>query len=98
MRITVKTAEQDKPAPPITDSLLSSVEPALQRGKSYLYESGGAYLSTVNMPLQDMINTGSLVRVHDYKYGTEYTGKVQGVAISIAGASININIDIESPA
>ena len=98
MRITVKTGTEDKPAPDITDSLLSSTESMLARGKTELFGAADAYRHGVSMPLQSMINTGEIGEIHDYKYGESYRGKVEGVSIDIAPAGINITIDVERPA
>jgi len=97
MRITVKTGTADKPAPDITDSLLSSTESMLARGKSELFGSVDAYNHGVSMPLQNMINTGDLGEVIDYQYGESYRGKVEAVAINISQTSIDIKIDLERP-
>lgn len=98
MRITVKTGAADRPAPDITDALLSSTESKLERGKAELYGAVDSYISTVALPLQTMMNTGKLVEIHDYQYGTQYTGKIEGIAIDISPQNIEIKIDVERPA
>lgn len=97
MRITVTTGAGDKPAPDITEPLLSSTESMLARGKSELFGSVDAYTHAVSMPLQDIINTGEIGDVHDSQYGDIFRGKVDGVAINIGEASIDLTIDIERP-
>ena len=97
MRITVKTGTADKPAPDIDDSLLSSTDSMIARGKSELYGSVDAYAHAVTMPMQNMINTGELGEVIDYQYGETHRGKVESVSIDITPAGININIDLERP-
>lgn len=97
MRITVKTGTADKPAPDITDDLLSSTESMIARGKAELYGSVDAYRHGISMPLQNMINTGELGEVIDTKYGETHRGKVEAVAIEITAQSIDIKIDLERP-
>jgi len=97
MRITVKTGAGDKPAPELTDSLLSSTASMIARGKSELYGSVDAYKHSLSMPLQNMINTGEIGEVIDYQYGESYIGKVESVAIDISPTDIDINIDVERP-
>jgi len=95
MRITVKTGKADKPAPDITDSLLSGAASMIARGTSELRGSVDAYSHAVSMPLQNMINTGDIGKVIDYQYGEKYKGKVEAVAIDITQTGIDIKIDLE---
>lgn len=97
MRITVKTGNADKPAPDITDSLLGSTESMIARAKSELYGSVDAYMHSVSMPLQNMINTGELGEVIDSQYGETHRGKVNGVSIDIGETSIDLRVDMERP-
>jgi len=105
MRITVTKKniyipfldQGDRPAPDITDDLLSSTMVMVARGASVLFGSTDAYLHSVSMPLQNMINTGELGKIQDFQFGEEFIGKVEAVSIDISSVSIDIKLDIERP-
>lgn len=95
MRITLKTGNGDKPAPDITDPLLSSTDSMIARGKAELYGSVDAYQQGVNMPLQSLVTTGEIGEIVDSKYGETYRARVESVAIDITESGIDLKIDLE---
>lgn len=99
MRIKViKGSIGDKPAPDITDKLLSSTESGLARGHSYLNGIVDAYQHNVFMPMVNMIETGIIAEVVDSDYGEVHIGKVESVRIDISGTGVNMTISVERPA
>ena len=103
MRATIKLkgVADLSPAPDVTDELLSSTESFIARGESVLFGSADAYINTISVPLQLMMNTGELVKIQDNEYGKEFVGKITGVKIDInsaeIGGEIDITIDVELP-
>lgn len=98
MRITVKTGAANKFAPDVTDDLLTTTEAALERGKMELYSQVDAYLTTLNLPMTTLIETGELVEVHNLQTNEVYRGLVTSVSINITELDISQTVELERPA
>lgn len=81
----------------VVDPLLTSLEPALDRGRQEIEKSASAVRVSLRSVFRQGVRKGQLVEVADSLQGSVWRGVIMGVSHAIEGAYVYSTLDIERP-
>lgn len=96
MSIIVAIQTKNKPAPDVTEPLLTTLDGLKMRGQTELYDQLSIKEHGIDIPFQSPVQPGEIVQLTDYEFNQVHAGRCTSSVISVQNEVVKQSITFES--